>query len=58
MRLRKGWMVTDFALLTYVLPTAFLVIPFVHIMHQYGMVGQPLVGHRGDGRPLPRLTRS
>jgi multiple sugar transport system permease protein len=37
MRLRKGWIVTDFALLTYVLPTAFLVIPFVHIMHQYGM---------------------
>jgi multiple sugar transport system permease protein len=37
MRLRNGWMVTDFALLTYVLPTAFLVIPFVHIMHQYGM---------------------
>jgi multiple sugar transport system permease protein len=37
MRLRKGWVVTDFALLTYVLPTAFLVIPFVHIMHQYGM---------------------
>jgi multiple sugar transport system permease protein len=38
MRLRNGWMVTDFALLTYVLPTTFLVIPFVHIMHQYGMV--------------------
>jgi len=38
MRLRQGWMVTDFALLTYVLPTTFLVIPFVHIMHQYGMV--------------------
>ncbi len=38
MRLRKGWMVTDFALLTYVLPTTFLVIPFVHIMHQYGMM--------------------
>jgi len=37
MRLRRGWMVTDFALLTYVLPTPFLVIPFVHIMHQYGM---------------------
>ena len=37
MRLRKGWIVTDFALLTYVLPTAFLVIPFVHIMHIYGM---------------------
>ena len=38
MRLRKGWLVTDFALLTYVLPTAFLVIPFVHIMHKYGMM--------------------
>ncbi len=38
MRLRNGWMVTDFALLTYVLPTTFLVIPFVHIMHQYGMM--------------------
>jgi multiple sugar transport system permease protein len=38
MRLRRGWIITDFALLTYVLPTAFLVIPFVHIMHQYGMV--------------------
>jgi multiple sugar transport system permease protein len=37
MRLRNGWIVTDFALLTYVLPTAFLAIPFVHIMHQYGM---------------------
>jgi multiple sugar transport system permease protein len=37
MRLRKGWIVTDFALLTYVLPTTFLVIPFVHIMHLYGL---------------------
>jgi multiple sugar transport system permease protein len=37
MRLRKGWIVTDFALLTYVLPSAFLAIPFVHIMHQYGL---------------------
>jgi len=37
MRLRNGWVVTDFALLTYVLPTAFLVIPFVHVMHKYGM---------------------
>jgi multiple sugar transport system permease protein len=38
MRLRYGWMVTDFALLTYVLPTTFLVLPFVHVMHQYGMM--------------------
>lgn len=37
MRLRKGWIVTDFALLTYILPPAFLVIPFVHIMHRYGL---------------------
>jgi multiple sugar transport system permease protein len=37
MRLRKGWIVTDVALLTYMLPTAFLVIPFVHIMHKYGL---------------------
>ena len=37
LRLRKGWIVTDFALLTYVLPSAFLVIPFVHIMHKYGL---------------------
>ncbi len=36
-RLRGGWIVTDVALLTYVLPTAFLAIPFVHIMHKYGM---------------------
>ena len=34
MRLRRGWIVTDFALLTYVLPTAFLVIPFVHLMQR------------------------
>jgi multiple sugar transport system permease protein len=37
MRLRRGWIVTDFALLTYVLPSTFLVIPFVHIMHEYGL---------------------
>ena len=38
MRLRHGWIVTDAALLTYMLPAAFLVIPFVHIMHKYGMM--------------------
>jgi multiple sugar transport system permease protein len=37
MRLRNGWIVTDFALLTYVLPMAFLAIPFVHLMHKYGL---------------------
>jgi multiple sugar transport system permease protein len=38
MRLRRGWIVSDAAMLTYMLPTAFLVIPFVHIMHKYGMM--------------------
>lgn len=37
LKLRNGWIVTDAALLTYVLPTAFLVIPFVRIMHVYGL---------------------
>ena len=37
MRLRRGWILGDVALLTYVLPTAFLVIPFVHVMHVYGL---------------------
>ncbi len=37
MRLRRSWVLTDAALLTYVLPTAFLAIPFVHIMHLYGL---------------------
>jgi multiple sugar transport system permease protein len=38
MRLRRGWIISDVALLTYMLPMAFLVIPFVHVMHKYGMV--------------------
>jgi multiple sugar transport system permease protein len=37
LRLRRGWIVGDLALLTYMLPTAFLAIPFVHIMHKYGL---------------------
>lgn len=37
LRLRKGWILSDIALLTYVLPSAFLAIPFVHIMHLYGL---------------------
>jgi multiple sugar transport system permease protein len=37
MRLRRGWIISDLSLLTYVLPAAFLVIPFVHIMHLYGL---------------------
>ena len=37
MRLRKGWLLSNVALLTYVLPTSFLVIPFVQLMHIYGL---------------------
>jgi multiple sugar transport system permease protein len=37
MRLRRGWIISDLALLTYLLPTALLAIPFVHIMHRYGL---------------------
>jgi multiple sugar transport system permease protein len=37
MRLRNGWIVSDTALLTYILPNAFLVIPFVHLMNLYGL---------------------
>jgi multiple sugar transport system permease protein len=37
MRLRRSWIISDLALLTYVLPTPFLVIPFVHLMHIYGL---------------------
>ena len=37
MQLRHGRLIGDAALLTYILPTAILVIPFVHIMHRYGL---------------------
>jgi multiple sugar transport system permease protein len=37
MRLRKGILFSNAALLTYVLPSSFLAIPFVHIAHRYGL---------------------
>jgi multiple sugar transport system permease protein len=37
MQLRGGQLIGDAALLTYILPTAVLVIPFVHIAHVYGL---------------------
>ena len=37
MRLRHGWLIGNAALLTYALPASFLAIPFVHIMHRYGL---------------------
>jgi multiple sugar transport system permease protein len=38
MRIRYGWLVTNAALLTYVIPSSFLAIPFYRIMQYYGMM--------------------
>ena len=37
MRIRYGWLVSNAALLTYVIPASFLAIPFYRIMQNYGM---------------------
>ena len=37
MHLRKGWLITNAALLTYVIPASFLAIPFYSIMQTYGL---------------------
>ena len=37
MRIRHGWLVSNVALLTYVIPASFLAIPFYRIMQNYGM---------------------
>jgi multiple sugar transport system permease protein len=37
MRLRKGWMLTNAALMTYVIPASFLAIPLYRIMQIYGL---------------------
>ena len=37
MRLRKSWLITNAALLTYVIPASFLAIPFYRIMQVYGL---------------------
>ena len=37
MRIRYGWMVSNAALLTYVIPASFLAIPFYRIMGFYGL---------------------
>ena len=38
LRVRHGWLVTNCALLTYVIPASFLAIPFYRLMAQYGMM--------------------
>jgi len=37
MRIRRGWLVSNAALLTYVIPASFLAIPFYRIMNIYGL---------------------
>jgi multiple sugar transport system permease protein len=37
MRLKSGWMLTNAALMTYVIPASFLAIPFYRIMGIYGL---------------------
>ena len=41
MRLTRDWTLSGVALLTYAIPTATLIIPFLHIMHIYGLVDNP-----------------
>jgi multiple sugar transport system permease protein len=37
MRIRHGWLISNAALLTYVIPASFLAIPFYRIMQSYGL---------------------
>jgi multiple sugar transport system permease protein len=37
MRIRHGWLVSNAALMTYVIPASFLAIPFYRIMQSYGL---------------------
>jgi len=41
MRIRHGWLVSNAALLTYVIPASFLAIPFYRIMQSYGLSNNP-----------------
>jgi multiple sugar transport system permease protein len=37
MRLRRGGLLTNTALLTYAIPASFLIVPYYRIMHSYGL---------------------
>ena len=41
MRILYGWVVSNTALLTYVIPASFLAIPFYRIMQSYGLANNP-----------------
>jgi multiple sugar transport system permease protein len=42
MRVKRAWMLTNAALLTYMIPMSFLAIPFYSIMGKYGLTDNPL----------------
>lgn len=42
MRLVKDWKLSSVALVTYVVPASTLIIPFLRVMHIYGLVDDPL----------------
>jgi multiple sugar transport system permease protein len=42
MRIPHGWLLSNTALLTYVIPASFLAIPFYRIMQNYGLADNPL----------------
>ena len=42
LRIKQGWMLTNAALMTYVIPMSFLAIPFYGIMGKYGMTDNPM----------------
>jgi multiple sugar transport system permease protein len=41
MRLTKGSLLTNVALLTYAIPASFLIVPYFRIMHSYGLSDNP-----------------
>ena len=41
MRLANDWKLTNVALLTYVIPSSSLIIPFLRVMHIYGLLDNP-----------------
>lgn len=42
MRLARDWTLSGTALLTYVIPASTLIIPFLRVMHIYGLLDNPL----------------
>jgi multiple sugar transport system permease protein len=52
MRLGKGSLITNTALVTYVLPAAFLTIPFYLVVHSYGLSNDPWGGASDVRHPV------